>query len=96
MVSSRDQPYILQHYTEKNMVEAVKYYLDMAGGTRKNAVNTVKEIFLPEYACENWTNAAAEKYDMKFMSTILDITDDPEEHSSACAGIKYRLKMFLG
>lgn len=44
MVSSDDQPYILQHYTEKNMVEAVKYYLDMAGGTRENAVNTVKEI----------------------------------------------------
>lgn len=34
--------------------------------------------FLAEYADEGWSNANAEKYDMKFMSMILEMTDDPE------------------
>lgn len=40
--STRD--YIVAHYTERQLVEAVKYWLDMEGGTRRTAVTVVREI----------------------------------------------------
>lgn len=39
------EEYILNHFNEKQLVEASMYYLRMNGGSRKNAVNAVKAIF---------------------------------------------------
>ena len=36
--------YILNHFCEKQLVEATKYYLRMKGGSKKDAVNVVKKI----------------------------------------------------
>lgn len=38
--------YILKNYTKESLIEATKYYLDMEGGTRKNAVEAVREILI--------------------------------------------------